>query len=109
MTSTPMSTHSTAASTYHARSMYLCILDQSGQTVFHKNIRTDPERFLQAIAPFREGLVVAVECVFCWYWLADLCRREGITFILGHALYYSASDGYCLLTTKAIYGLGGAS
>ena len=34
----------------------------------------------------REGLVIACECVFCWYWLADLCQDEGIEFVLGHAL-----------------------
>ncbi|MCL4837764.1 MAG: IS110 family transposase, partial [Thermoanaerobaculia bacterium] len=26
------------------------------------------------------------ECIFCWYWLADLCEDEGIAFALGHAL-----------------------
>lgn len=77
----------------HARSMYLCILDDRGQTVLHKNMRTDPDAFLRAIEPFREGLVVGVECVFCWYWLADLCRDEGIDFVLGHAFYMKAVHG----------------
>jgi hypothetical protein len=49
----------------HARTMYLCILDDRGQTLFHRNLRTDPQVFLQAVAPYRQGLVVAVECVFC--------------------------------------------
>lgn len=77
----------------HARSMYLCILDDRGQTVLHKNIRTDPQAFLRAVAPYRQGLIVAVECVFCWYWLADLCRDEGIDFLLGHAPYMKAVHG----------------
>jgi hypothetical protein len=38
------------------------------------------------IAPFRDDFVVCCECLFCWYWLADLCAREQIAFILGHAL-----------------------
>jgi transposase len=38
-------------------------------------------------------VVVAVECIFTWYWLADLCHREGITFVLGHALYMKAIHG----------------
>src|SRR5215831_9152330 len=46
-----------------------------------------------AIAPYREGLVVAVECMFPWYWLADLCAQEGIAFVLGHALYMKAIHG----------------
>ncbi len=77
----------------HAKTMYLCILDKDGETLLHKNIRSRPEPFLAAIEPFREELVVAVECMFTWYWLADLCRREGIEFVLGHALYMKAIHG----------------
>lgn len=77
----------------HARSMYICILDSDGTIVFHKNRPCSPESFLRAIAPFRENLVVGVECIFCWYWLADLWRAEGIDFILGHALYMRAIRG----------------
>jgi transposase len=36
---------------------------------------------------------VAAECVFTWYWLADLCAREQIPFVLGHALYMKAIHG----------------
>lgn len=77
----------------HARSMYVCILDQQGEVVFHHDMVAAPATFLQAIAPYREGLVVGVECIFTWYWLADLCRREGIPFVLGHALYMKAIHG----------------
>jgi len=52
-----------------------------------------PETFLKAIAPYRDDIVVAVECIFTWYWLADLCAREGIPFVLGHALYMKAIHG----------------
>ncbi len=31
----------------------------------------------EPIAPYRDDLVVAVECIFTWYWLADLCARGG--------------------------------
>jgi transposase len=71
----------------HARSMHLCILDQAGAVVFDKNLAARPETFLKAIAPFRDDLVVAAECMFAWYWLADLCTAEKIPFALGHALY----------------------
>ena len=77
----------------HARSMYLCILDQQGEIVFHRNMHTTPEMFLRAIAPYREDIVVAVECIFTWYWLADLCAQQGVPFILGHALYMKAIHG----------------
>ena len=77
----------------HARTMYVCILDAEGQVLVHKNLRTTPEAFLEVVAPYREDLVVAVECIFTWYWLADLCAREGIDFVLGHALYMKAVHG----------------
>src|ERR1700741_1980490 len=53
----------------HARTMYLCILDEAGQVVYDKNLAADPDAFLKAVAPYRDGLAVAVECLFCWYWL----------------------------------------
>jgi transposase len=77
----------------HARSMYLCILDQAGENLLHQNLPAEPAAFLRAIAPFREDVAVAVECIFTWYWLADLCQAEGIPFVLGHALYMKAIHG----------------
>jgi transposase len=74
----------------HARCMYLCILDAGGQTVLHKDYPADAGAFLEAVAPYRDGLAVAVECMFAWYWLADLCHEHGIPFVLGHALYMKA-------------------
>jgi hypothetical protein len=65
----------------HARWMYLCILDPQGEVLLHRNLRAGPEAFLKAVEPYRRDLVVAVECIFSWYWLADLCAQEGIEFI----------------------------
>ena len=31
--------------------------------------------------------------MFTWYWLADLCQKEGIAFVLGHALSMKAIHG----------------
>jgi len=77
----------------HTRSMYVCMLDQDGTVLLHRNLRANPDAFLKAVANYREDLVVAVECMFTWYWLADLCRRQGIHFVLGHALYMKAIHG----------------
>src|SRR5258707_4069311 len=71
----------------HARTLFLHVLDHDGHTRFEKNIPARPDRFLDAVWPFRDGLVVGVECMVAWYWLADLCAAEGIAFVLGHALY----------------------
>jgi len=48
----------------HARTMYLCILSQGGEVLLHQNIASNPERFLEAVAPYRDDLLVAVECIF---------------------------------------------
>lgn len=77
----------------HTQVMYLCILNQAGEVLLHRNMKSEPQAFLAAIAPYREDLVVGAECIFCWYWLADLCEREGIRFVLGHALYMKAIHG----------------
>jgi transposase len=77
----------------HTRSMYICILNQKGQIVTHQNMCAQPASFLKAIEPFREDIVVCAECMFTWYWLADLCASESIPFVLGHALYMKAIHG----------------
>ena len=77
----------------HARKMYLCILNQAGEVVVHQNIKTNREVFLRVIEPFREDIAVAVECMFTWYWIADLCSDHDIPFVPGHALYMKAIHG----------------
>jgi transposase len=77
----------------HARTMHVCLVDAAGTTLVHKNIAASPERFLALVRPYRAGLAVAAECMFAWYWLADLCAQENIPFILGHALYMKAIHG----------------
>jgi transposase len=77
----------------HAKALYVCILDQAGTILVHKNLLTTPEAFLRVLAPYHDDLVVGVECIFTWYWLADLCSKEGIPFVLGHALSMKAIHG----------------
>jgi len=77
----------------HARTMYLCVLNQEGEILVHRNMPAGPDPFLKAIAPYREDLVVCVECIFTWYWLADLCADHGLPFVLGHALSMKAIHG----------------
>jgi len=77
----------------HARTMYLCILNRDGEILVHRNMPAGPAPFLKASAPYREDVVVCVACLFTWYWLADLCAREGLPFVLGHALSMKAIHG----------------
>jgi transposase len=77
----------------HARKMFVCIIDNRGKKKVHENIKTDPETFFNLIFPFLDDIIVGVECMFCWYWLADFCNEHKIPFILGHALYMKAIHG----------------
>src|SRR5215813_15096476 len=77
----------------HARSLSGCIVTPDGDLLLHRHLPAAPAPFLNAIAPSRDGLVVAVECLFSWSWLADLCAAEGMAFVLGHALSMQAIHG----------------
>jgi transposase len=73
--------------------MYVCIVNHVGDILVHRNMTAAPAPLPKAVAPYRDGLVVAVEGLFPWSWLADLCTQEGIPFGLGHALSMKAIHG----------------
>jgi transposase len=77
----------------HTKNMYICILNQEGKILRHKEMKTSPHKLLDVIQPFLPDIVIAVECMFTWYWIADFCRSQNIPFILGHALYMKAIYG----------------
>ena len=49
-------------------------------SIFHSAFRSPQSAFT------RGDLVVGCECLFAWYWLADLCADEKIPFVLGQAI-----------------------
>ncbi len=71
--------------TYNPQHASYCGVDLHARSLF--------VHLLDAIKPYREGLVVGCECLFAWYWLADLREREPIPFVLGHALAMKAIHG----------------
>ena len=77
----------------HVKTIYVCLLDATGRVLVHRNVPSTPEALLDAVAPYRDDLVVAAECMFTWYWLADVCAAKGIAFVLGHALAMKAIHG----------------
>jgi transposase len=68
-------------------------LNPDGEILVHRHMPAGPEPFLKAVAPYRTDLVVCVEGLFTWYWLADLCARDGIPFVLGPARSMKALHG----------------
>lgn len=77
----------------HARKMYICIIDSDGNIHLHRNYDCSLDNLIIAIEPYLPDIVIAVECVFTWYWVADFCEDNNIPFILGHALYMKAIHG----------------
>jgi hypothetical protein len=68
----------------HARLLAICIIDHdTASVVCQTQIPADKQMLLDTLAPYRPDVVVAVECLFAWYWVADLCAKEGIPFVLG--------------------------
>jgi hypothetical protein len=65
----------------------------AGEILVHRNRKAAPAPLLKAVAPYRDGLVVAGACVFTWYWLAALCAQAGLPVVLGHALSMQAIHG----------------
>jgi hypothetical protein len=77
----------------HARSLYVCMVNQAGEMLVHRNRPAAPEPSRQAIAPCRADGVVWVEGIFTWYWRADRCAQAGLPCVLGHALSMTAIHG----------------
>jgi hypothetical protein len=50
----------------HARTMSVCMLNRDGEVLLHRHLKAAPEPFRKAVAPYREDLVVWVECLFTW-------------------------------------------
>ncbi len=48
----------------HAKKMFLCILGGEGTILLHRNINCNPAEFLKVIAPYREDILIGVECMF---------------------------------------------
>jgi predicted NBD/HSP70 family sugar kinase len=47
----------------HARSLYVCILNRGGEVLLHKECPANPDKLLDLITPYREDLVLGVECM----------------------------------------------
>ena len=77
----------------HAREMFACVLNRDGEVLLHRNMKADSEHLDRLVRRFPGDIVIAVECIFTWYWIADFCDERHIPFVLGHALYMKAIHG----------------
>ena len=74
----------------HARNMYVCAINNLGEKVLHKNMTWSVDNLEIITNTFGNDIVIGVECIFTWYWIADFCAERNINFALGHALYMAA-------------------
>ena len=45
----------------HTKTLHVCIVDQAGTVLVHRNLPASPELFLQTLAPYRDqGVAVAL-------------------------------------------------
>lgn len=79
----------------HTKNMYICIPDQAGNTLLHYDAPADVATLSQFIKPYLPNIVIAAECIFTWYWIADFCAQHNITFVLGHARCMKAIHRAC--------------
>ena len=77
----------------HARTLYVCIIDEQDNILIHKEISANPDALFKLIEPYIGNIIVGVECMHYCYWVADWCEDNDIYFILGHALYMKAIHG----------------
>jgi hypothetical protein len=47
--------------------MSICLLKQNGEIMVPRDMQASPDTFLKAIAPYRDGIVVAVAGMLTWY------------------------------------------
>ncbi len=71
----------------HSETMYICIMNKPGKILYHCEHSINTEEFLKIIKPYRKSIVIGVESTYNWYWLSDLCTKEKLPFLIGHALY----------------------
>lgn len=77
----------------HARMLFVCIIDQQDKVLVHQKIPAGPDALMKLVQPYIDQIVIGVECMHCWYWVADWCDDQGVDFVLGHALYMKAIHG----------------
>ncbi len=55
----------------HTRSLYVCIINHDGEICIHREIKASPEHLMRILEPYIGNIIVGVECMHCWYWVAD--------------------------------------
>jgi hypothetical protein len=71
----------------------VCLLNQDGDIVGHRNLTTKPDALLPVMMPCRGDIVGAVAWILTWSRLAGRCAQAGIPLVLGQARSMKAIPG----------------
>jgi hypothetical protein len=71
----------------HTKNMYVCIVNQAGNTLYHYNLPARKDSLFLAIKPCLPNIMIALEPIFSCYWIAHFCALHHIPCVLGFALY----------------------
>jgi transposase len=77
----------------HTKSLRCCVVNNKNEELINKKLECDTAAFKRFISGYKKDVIVGVECIFSWYWIADFCAEIGVAFVLGHALYMKAIHG----------------
>lgn len=83
-----------AGADLHGSNVYLAILDQEGNSVFRRRVKTTIEAVNAALDPFWKQIVVlGVESTFNWYWFVDQLQEQGRNIKLGNPAKMAQYEG----------------
>jgi transposase len=70
----------------HHKTSRVAVVDERGDLLFNRNVRSDPEELLRIFgeAGREQSLEVAFEATYGWGWFADLLEDVGIPVHMAH-------------------------
>lgn len=69
----------------HKHALTVSTVDDTGEVVAQRRMRASPLELGRYLERWQGPQRAVVECTGSWYWVADLCREQGVPFHLGHA------------------------
>ncbi|MDP1809657.1 MAG: IS110 family transposase [Actinomycetota bacterium] len=84
----------------HTKQCHLCIIDQEGNRVDEVRMKNDLAGILKFLAPYGQGLRIAVESTINWYWLVDGLKENGYDVTLAHSAGLSLITGAKVKTDR---------
>jgi len=82
-----------AAIDLHGNNSVVVVTDEGDRVLVQRRVGNDLAQVMAVLDPYREGLVVAVEATFNWYWLVDGLSLHGYVVRLVHTAAMTPYQG----------------